>query len=229
VKKNVKKFGLYYKHVYIWIMLINIKTTNTMETKHEVNEFSHEDGLKTIYAMIESAKGNIGENYLYYLLWGYLVAFTCILEFVLIRVVHYNRHYLVWPVLMGLGLLVSVLFMWRQKRKLTHMTFIGSVMGYLWGGWILGFMILLFFINTRQHYGDILPVTMVMYGLGIFVSGGVIGFRPLIVGGLIAFAAALMAFYQDHDVQLLITASTVILSYIAPGHMLRRASKKQKP
>ena len=124
-----------------------------MENINEQQKFSHEEGLKTIYAMIESAKGTIGENYLYYLLWGYLVAATCVIEFILIGVFQFRQHYLVWPVLMGLGLFVSSLFMWRQKRERTHKTFIGHIMGYLWSGWLISFIILLLFVNLMQAPG----------------------------------------------------------------------------
>jgi len=48
--------------------------------------------------------------HLYYLLWGYLVAIASILEFIFIRGIHCSQHYMVWPVLMGLGLMISGLF-----------------------------------------------------------------------------------------------------------------------
>jgi len=208
-------------------MFMNLIKKIPMESTNEQQNFSHEEGLKTIYAMIESTKGTIGENYLYYLLWGYLVAIASILEFIFIRGIHCSQHYMVWPVLMGLGLMISGLFMWRQKRKRTHSTFIGNIMGYLWGGWLISFMILLIFVNLLHEHHVIMPVIMVMYGLGIFISGGVISFRPLIVGGLIAWAAAVLAFYQTHQVQLLIMTIVVIVSYIIPGHLLRSRSKRQ--
>ncbi len=88
-----------------------------METKNESMGFSHEDGLKTIYAMITSTRNTIGENYLFYLLWGYLVGLACISEYLLIRVVHYERHYMVWPVLMGLGMVVIRRFNAAQAKN----------------------------------------------------------------------------------------------------------------
>jgi hypothetical protein len=200
-----------------------------METTNENVVFSHEDGLKTIYAMINSTKGSIGENYLYYLLWGYLVGLACILEFFLMRVVHYEKSYQVWPVLMGLGMVLTGLMTWRMKKNSTHRTFIGNMMGYLWMAWLISLVILLFFANMRQDYSIILPLTMVMYGMGIFVSGGMISFRPLIIGGIVSWIASVVAFFQPHDVQLLLMTGTVIVSYIIPGHMLRQSSKKQRP
>ena len=199
-----------------------------METQIKNHEFSHEEGLKTIYAMIASTRGSIGNNYRYYLLWGYLVTIACILEYLFIRIMHYNQHYLVWPVLMGLGLVVSAVFALQQQRTSTHKTFIGSIMAYLWIGWLFSFLALLLFLNLTGIYNLILPVTMVMYGLGIFISGGVISFRPLIYGGIIAWVAAVVAYFQVYQVQLLFTALVVIVSYIIPGHLLKRTSQQQK-
>jgi hypothetical protein len=198
-----------------------------METKNESVGFSHEDGLKTIYAMIASTRNTIGENYLYFILWGYLVGLACISEYILIRVVQYDRHYMVWPVLMGLGMAVSVVLTLRRQKASTHRTFIGNIMNYLWGGWVISLLIIMYFATRLQNYSLILPLTLVMYGMGIFISGGVISYRPLIIGGIIAWIAALIAYFQPYNIQLLLTTATVIVSYIIPGHMLRIEAKKQ--
>jgi hypothetical protein len=198
-----------------------------MEAETETGNFYPEEGLKTIYAMIQSAKSTIGENYLYYLFWGYLVLIACIAEYALITL-RYNQHYLVWPVLMGLGIVVSVLFNIRQAKRSTSKSFIGQVMMYLWGGWLVSFVILIVFANLGEQYAVILPLAMVMYGLGIFVSGGVVNFRPLIFGGILSWIAAGISFFQPHAIQLLIMTGVVIVSYIVPGHMLRKKSKEQQ-
>jgi hypothetical protein len=198
-----------------------------METKNESSVFSHEDGLKTIYAMITSTKNTIGENYLFYLLWGYLVGLACVSEYILIRFVNYERHYMVWPVLMGLGMVISGVLTIRHKKSSTYKSFIGNIMSYLWGGWFVSFMIIMFFSTQLQNHSLILPLTMVMYGMGIFISGGVISYRPLIIGGVVSWLAAVVSYYQPYNVQLLLMAATVIVSYIIPGHMLRTEAKKQ--
>ncbi len=198
-----------------------------METKNERLEFSHEDGLKTIYAMITSTKNTMGENYLFYLVWGYLVGLACILEFLLMRIVQYERHYIVWPVLMGLGMVLSGVLTFRRQKTSTHKSFIGNIMGYLWGGWLVSLLIIMFFTTQLDNHSLILPFTMVMYGLGIFISGGVISYRPLIIGGIISWIAALVSYFQPYNVQLLLMTATVIVSYIIPGHMLRIEAKKE--
>jgi hypothetical protein len=200
---------------------------NTMDTKNESLEFSHEDGLKTIYAMIASTRNTIGENYLFYLIWGYLVALACISEYILIKIVQYNLHYMVWPVLMGFGMILSGVLTIRRQKRSTYKSVIGNIMSYLWGGWLVSLLMIMFFVTLMDNHSLILPFTMVMYGMGIFISGGVINYRPLVVGGIISWIAAVVAYFQPYNVQLLLMTATVIVSYVIPGHMLRIEAKKQ--
>lgn len=191
----------------------------------ENNLLNHEASLKLIYDMIESAKSRIGRNYFYYLFWGYLVAFTCIAEFLLIAVLHYQKHYLVWPVLMSLGTLITFWFYFRQKRTEGARTFISAAMAYLWLGWMISLGILIFFANVQQAYGVILPTAMAMYGLAIFVSGGLVNYKPLIWGAPVAWLGAIGAYFVQYPMQLVVFTGVVVLSYIVPGHLLKSKSK----
>jgi multisubunit Na+/H+ antiporter MnhB subunit len=128
---------------------------------------------------------------------------------------------------MGAGALVSGILVLRRKRMRISKGHIEHVMGYLWGGWMVCFLILMLFANLRQEYDTILPLTLAMYGLGIFISGGVVDFRPLIVGGIISWIGAVVAFFQPYTLQLLIVSGVIIVSYIIPGHILRRLSIKE--
>jgi hypothetical protein len=192
-----------------------------MENNSE--SFNHETGLKVIYEMIASAKGKIGKNYIYYLLWGYLVLAACISEYLLLKLAGFKYHYLVWPVFMGSGLIITGIFAFGQSKKSYTKTYIGSFFQYFYIGWIITLFILLFF----GGHDRMLPFAMAMYGLAIFVSGGIIRFRFLIPAGIVAWAGSVTAFYMPYEMQLIVMTGVVVLSYIIPGHILRTASKKQ--
>jgi hypothetical protein len=196
-----------------------------MENNTNTKEFDHESSLKVIYEMIESAKSKIGGNYFYYLFWGYLVVATCIIEYLLISVVNYPQHYIVWSVLMPLGTIITFIFYMRQKKSVTSKSFVGTTMFYLWSGWLVSFIILLLFIILKQEYNLIFPVSMAMYGLGIFVSGGVVNFKPLLLGAIVAWMASVVAFFVPYQGQLMIMTGVVVVAYIIPGHLLKTKSK----
>ena len=65
------------------------------------------------------------------------------------------------------------------------------------------------------------PLIMVIYGIGTWVSGGILKFAPLIIGGVICWILAGMAFYFPFNIQLLLLAMSILLSYIIPGHLLK--------
>lgn len=60
----------------------------------------------------------------------------------------------------------------------------------------------------------------------LFVSGGYLRFKPLIIGGICNWIIAIVATYVEFDIQLLLLALAVLVGYIIPGHMLSSHYKK---
>lgn len=197
-----------------------------MENTAKTTEFSREEGLKVIYEMIQSAKSSIGRNYFYYLFWGYLVLLASLSDYVLINFIHYPQHYLVWPVLMGIGTVVTIVFSINQMKISKNTTYISTFMRFLWSGWFVSLIILLFFVNMNGDYEMIIPLAFAMYGMAIFISGGIVKFWPMVFGGIIAWTGAVITYFCDYSVQLLVASGIIILAYIIPGHMLQSQSKK---
>jgi hypothetical protein len=56
--------------------------------------------------------------------------------------------------------------------------------------------------------------------LGTFISGKLLKFTPLVVGGIINWILACIAGYLHYDYQMLLTAVAILTSYIIPGHLL---------
>ncbi len=193
-----------------------------METKNNVHEFNHEEGFKTIYEMISSVKTSIGNNHFYYLLWGYLAIAASITDFVLLELEQYQYHYYAWLVLMSVGCVATLVFSLVQQKAHRQSSYLGRFMGYLWGAWFVSFIILLSFVILKRDYETILPVCLAMYGLGVFVSGAVLRFKPLIAGGIVAWIAAVTAFFVTYQVQLIIMAVTVTVSHLIPGYILKK-------
>jgi hypothetical protein len=185
--------------------------------------FNEEAGLKVIYEMIDAARSDVRHNNFYYLLWGILVIAACLLEYSLIRFFHYPHHYIGWPILMGAGMAITVWYTIRRFGRSASVTFIGNAMIYLFGGWTVTLLMLLLFV-IPGHPRLIQPVSLAMYAMAVFFSGGVLRFRPLIRGGLIAWTAAIASFFSPFLIQLLITAGTVLIAYIIPGYWLSRKS-----
>lgn len=189
-----------------------------METNADYNE-----KLNTIYEMIENSKTQIRENAFFYLLWGWLVLFTSLLHFTLLKMGIYQA-YLAWPVIMSLGMVISVIAGIRMGKRTGYRTHLDTAIIYLWYGFFFTIVVLITFaVGGRISWEITNPLIISLYGLGTFVSGGILKFRPLIIGGLCCWVISLCAFFIPGEYTLLLISSSIIIAYLIPGYMLRKA------
>ena len=69
-------------------------------------------------------------------------------------------------------------------------------------------------------------MVMMVYGFWLFISGGALKFKPLIIGGVINWVLAAFSFFIGFEQQLITLALAVLLGYIIPGHMLKNKFSK---
>jgi hypothetical protein len=182
--------------------------------------FTEESALKVISEMIEATKNDVRSNYFFYLLWGFLVLTASLLEYSLLQFFHNPHHYMGWPLLMGLGVIISIVYSVRKYGKAAATSYVGGFFIYFFTGWSIALFLLLGFVIPGKN-NLIQPVCLAMYGLATFVSGGVLRFRPLLWGGGIAWIAAIISYFVPFPIQLLITAATVVVAYLVPGFYLK--------
>ena len=109
----------------------------------------------------------------------------------------------------------------RQKKKEKHKTYLGESMGNFWMGVGISFFILTIIISAGIGWLHALPFFILFYGLGTFISGKLIQFKPLIIGGIICWILAVVCVFVHYDFQLLIAAATILSSYIIPGYLIK--------
>ena len=188
--------------------------------------FSPQQSLQVIQSMIEKTRSNLSENRFYFLLWGWLAFGAIISQFILKVVLRYERHYLVW-LLTFAGIFLSVWRSRRTSRRRRVRTYVGDSMVHLWTGMGISFFVLSFIITFLPvpESGWIVnyPFFIMMYGLGTFVSGKLLQFKPLVVGGVINWCLACAAVFFHFDYQMLFAAAAVLSSYIIPGYLLKKS------
>jgi len=186
---------------------------------------SPQESLLLIQSMIDKTKTNIGKNRFYFLLWGWYTFLAILVQFVLKVAFHYERHYLVWLGVIP-AVILTIIHTTRQNRQTKVRTYIGDSMASLWIGVGISFFVLSVIITgTREGWMFCYPFFILLYGLGTFISGRILKFTPLIVGGIINWILACLAGYMNYDYQMLLAATAILTSYIIPGHLL--ATKKK--
>lgn len=182
-----------------------------------MKNMSNEESFQIITSMIEAARKEVRDNGSWFLLWGWLVFIACGLHFILLKS-GYDKPWLAW-MLMPAGGVISVIKGIREEKQQRVKTYVDTFMNYV----LIAFLVsLLFVLVNMQHLGlSTYPMVMMVYGIWLFVSGGVLEFKPLIYGGVLNWILAFVAFWFSFDDQLVILAAAVLFGYIVPGYMLR--------
>jgi hypothetical protein len=71
------------------------------------------------------------------------------------------------------------------------------------------------------------PGFLALYGMPTFLSGVILRFRPLIIGGVFCWLLSLSAAYIAYEYQLLLLSAAMIVAWIIPGYAFRARYKKE--
>ena len=183
------------------------------------NELSPQESLRLIQTMIETTKNAIGDRSHYFLLWGWGVFSACILQFVLKVFINSPYNGAAW-LIMPFIFAAHIFFIVQDKKREKIKTFISDANNYLWTALVFAFLVA-GFIFSKLGWENCFPVYTILYGIGTYVSGCLIKFKPLLYGGIACFPLALLCAHVGFDARILVMSFALLISYIVPGHLLR--------
>lgn len=199
-----------------------------MENQAIMNE---QESLAVIKDMISRSRTNFKEQSFYYLLWGWLVVGS-----VLTQAILFNSgsayHWVVWPIMGFSGGIISGIYGKKQGEKAGYSTHIDRAMLFVWVGFVI-YLVLVLLMSFTGVFGPkgwniSFVLIMGLYGLGTFISGGLLKFKPLIFGGvasfvLVALTAFIPSLVANFNGALIMLAVSIVVSYLIPGYMLKRS------
>ncbi len=193
----------------------------------ETNEknMSSEESLRVIEGMINSVKRDLEDDSFYYIIWGWLVLLASVGNYVLIRV-NYPNPSITWS-LMILGGIISAWYGMKQSKERKDKkvkTYISEFMKYVVIAFGVTLFIVLFFMNAFGS--NTYALVLMVYGMWLFISGGAIRFKPLILGGILNWVLCVVAMFVTYDIQLLLLAAAMVFGFLIPGYMLKSLYNK---
>jgi hypothetical protein len=189
----------------------------------ENENLSAKESLQVIQSMIDKTKENLGDNSIYFLLWGWLVFIGCLLQYFLMVVVQYPKHYYAWLII-SVGIVFSIVYSIKHRQTQKVKTYVGDSMSSLWAGMSISFMALPF-ILSKTGWNHAFPIYILFYATGTFISGGLLRFKPLQIGGIICWVLAVAATMVSYQNQILLSALAIFVSYLVPGYLLKYRNK----
>jgi hypothetical protein len=199
---------------------ILLSTINPMNAEKE--NLSAQESLDLIASMIVQAKGNVTRNIFYFLLWGWTIVIANLGVFYLINYTGVKDPFIMFAITIPAAIASVIYGMMNSKGERAH-TLIDTVNMWMW----IGFAISCFTISilgTKINF-QTNAVILVMSSTPTFVTGLMLRFRPLAIGGIILWVLGVVTFLLPREHQFLVAAIAITLGYLVPAYMLKYSRK----
>ena len=190
-------------------------------------QFNEQQALGLVNEMISIAKGNIYNSYFYFILWGWISVISGIATYILLEMKMYEYTGWLWAVMGPLGGLASFIYGRSQGKKKKVRTFIDSCIRYTWIAFFISGAILYVYFCVTAQYLLVNPVVLLSAGTATFMTGVLLKFRPLIVGGILLWTFCAVSLPIHTEVQSLVASVGFLCGYVIPGYMLKAKYDKE--
>lgn len=184
------------------------------------------ESLSIISGMINHAKNRFSETGHLYLLWGFVILICCITQFIMLYFFKNNNSYYIW-FSTWLVAIYQFYYLFRKQKRERVKTYTDEIIGFVWLTFMICSFILVYILIKSNTFHAINACVLVMYGMPTFLSGVILRFKSLRVGGIICWLLAIAAMFTSYQYQLLLLALAVIAAWIIPGYLLRAKFKKE--
>jgi len=188
-----------------------------MEIEEKV--MTGDESLKIITDMINRTKVNIRQSSFHLLFWGWLLLICSLSEYLLFKFSHLTHPWYVWFFVIP-GAFVSFIYGYVTGRKSRFHTYADMLYMWTWMGFLIAAVVLFIIISDRME--SVAPYILTLAGMPTFISGFIIRFRPLILGGLSFWLLALIAYFAGPSVSPLAVPVAMLTGYLIPGYLLKR-------
>jgi hypothetical protein len=184
------------------------------------DNMNEKQSLELIENMIKTAKQehHVGGAF-FFILWGCIVMLYSMLTFYAVQT---HAEWQPWTYnLFLIGGIVSIIRSKRDDKVEQVKSWYDDLYMYVWSGAGICLGITAVF-GPMLGLNNVLPVTMLIYGLANFITGGVTKYYPSLVGSIICFACVIIAFNLSFAYQNLLCAFAVLCTHLIPGLMMRK-------
>jgi hypothetical protein len=188
--------------------------------------FSPKDSLLLIDSMINKAKNRFTENGFLYLLWGWVIFICALFHFAAIRLNLFKHPEFVWMVTWAV-VIVQIIYLVKAKRKVKVKTYSDGIIDAIWICFGICMFVLTIVMGRLNLWIYINSLVLLFYGVPTFLSGFVMRFTPLKLGGIACWLLAIASTYVAPVYYLLLIALAVLIAWIIPGYLLRKKFKNQ--
>jgi len=201
------------------------------ENDKVLDSFDEKQSIQVIKEMIQVSQKRFKNDGILFLLWGWLMFFSYAFDYIMYNVVMTRQMERISDNLRFaitiIAIVYTLYYVFKKTKKVK--TYIGISLRYVWISLVVSLSLTSMIIHNvieqinfeLQH-----PIFMMLIAFAIVVTGGILRYKLVIIGGIVFGILAYVCSYFSLEIQMLFEAAAWILAFIIPGHLLY-AKRKQ--
>ncbi len=182
------------------------------------NNLSPEKSLEIINEMISNTRASFKDASFYFLLWGWIIFAGGLGHYLLFKFSDCQYPYISWSVVL-IGIIVSAVVGVIQGKRKKVISHFARIHIYVWYAFLACYFVLIFFMKSINY--QITPLIFLFAANATFISGIVLKYKPIILGGIFIFVSSIVIFNLSYEMQLLAIPITMFIGYLIPGYYLK--------
>ena len=194
-----------------------------METYSD--KFDESQSLQLIQEMLQVSQRKLKKDGVLLILWGWIMTLHYLVIYILGKTnpsyqVNRTFKYLVIGFVL-FGFAFTLYYILKQRKKVQ--TYIGVSLRYVWVSMFFSMVLVNLIQNNVLHEINFElqhPIFMIIIAFAIVVTGGVLRYKLIIIGGIIFALLGFVSSYLALSDQLLLEAIAWFIAFVIPGHIL---------
>ncbi len=179
---------------------------------------STEESLAIITDMIRQTKRNVSGSAFHFILWGWVSVIGFTGHFLLMNYTDFAHPYAIWAIAIP-AWLISFFYGRKKARESRMYTYADKLIIWTWVAFTVCLVILIFSGLFFQHLN---ALVLLLAGMATFITGLIIRYNPLIIGGSSLWVFAAIALSLPYMYTFPVAAFAIICGYLIPGYMIRK-------
>lgn len=187
---------------------------------------SAQESLKLIEQMINTAKNRFSNNSFLYLLWGWVIFICSMGHFILLTTKLMQRPEKIW-LLIAVAIITQIIYAIKYQKKEQITSYADEILSYVWTCFGIAITVLSIIAIKNNNWIIFYPTILMLYGIPTFLSGAIMKFLPLKIGGIVCWILAIVALFVKPIYLLLLVGIAVLTAWIIPGYLLKKLHQQQ--
>jgi len=189
----------------------------------EERKLNEKESLELISQMIRNTKQRLEDGSgKPFLIWGYTTFIVSLVVFYFINMTGNYFYHWIWFAIPIIGSILMLLFSRNDKKH--GFTFIDRIIGNIWT--VLGIAAVMISLSAFFVRIPILPLMLLLMGIGTTLTGLVIQFKPVILSGILGMVSCVLPFLMPGSEQILVFGFMFLIMMVIPGHILNYNGRK---